>query len=93
YVCPHCDSHLWKEERTKRFSCCNNGKYAIHKLREFPLHIWHIYNTTEFQRNQRKYNSLFSFTALSAGGLRKQTWTQPYAPSMLTMHGRAYHRI
>lgn len=93
YVCPHCDSHLWKEERTKRFSCCNNGKYAIHKLREVPLHIWNIYNTTEFQRNQRKYNSLFSFTALSAGGLRKQTWTQPYGPSMLTMHGRAYHRI
>lgn len=93
YVCPHCGSQLWKEERAKRFSCCNNGKYAINKLKEVPLNIWDIYNTSEFQRHQRKYNSLFSFTALRAGGLRTQTWTQPSGSSMLTMHGRAYHRI
>lgn len=93
YVCPHCQSNLWKEERAKRFSCCANGEYAIHRLRDVPIRIWDIYHSAAFRRDQRKYNSLFSFTALSAGGLRKATWTQPHGASMLTMHGRAYHRI
>lgn len=91
HVCRHCESRLWKEE--KRFSCCKNGEYAIHKLRDIPLNVWNVYNTPEFRQNQRKYNSLFSFTALSAGGVQKRTWTQPSGVSMLTMHGRAYHRI
>lgn len=57
------------------------------------MHIWEIINSPEFRRNQRKYNSLFCFTALAAKGMRKETWTQPIEASMLTMHGRAYHRI
>ncbi|CAN0552739.1 unnamed protein product, partial [Ectocarpus sp. 12 AP-2014] len=84
---------LWKEERARRFSCCSNGEYAIHKLKNVPANVWDIYNTSHFSRNQRKYNSLFSFTALAANGLRKQTWSNPSGSSMLTMHGRAYHRI
>ena len=48
----------------------------------------------EFQRAQRGYNGLFSFTALGAGGVDKRMWTQPKrGPSMLTLHGKAYHRI
>lgn len=93
YVCPHCPSRLWKDERARRFNCCSNGEYAIHKLRHVPAHVWDIYDSAEFRRNQRKYNSLFAFTALAAKGLRNQTWTQPIGGSMLTMHGRAYHRI
>ena len=93
YVCPHCQSRLWKEERARRFNCCSNGECAIHKLRHVPAHVWDIYDSAEFRRNQRKYNSLFAFTALSAKGLPNQTWTQPIGRSMLTMHGRAYHRI
>ena len=29
YVCPHCNSMLWKEERKHRLNCCNNDKYTI----------------------------------------------------------------
>ena len=48
----------------------------------------------EFQRAQRGYNGLFSFTALGAGGVDKRSWTQPNrGPSMLTLHGKAYHRV
>lgn len=36
---------------------------------------------------------MFAFMALGAGGLQKKTWTNPPPPSMLTMHGKAYHRI
>ncbi|CAN0360939.1 unnamed protein product, partial [Ectocarpus sp. 6 AP-2014] len=60
YVCPHCGSMLWKEERAKRFSCCANGQYAIHKLKDVPVNVWDLYSTPEFRRNQRKYNSLLA---------------------------------
>lgn len=52
-----------------------------------------FFHSSEFSRNQRRCNSLFSFTALAAGGMDKRTWTNPSAPSMLTLHGKAYHRI
>jgi len=32
YVCPHCNSMLWKDERKHRVNCCNNGKYTIPAL-------------------------------------------------------------
>ena len=36
----------------------------------------------------------FLLTALGAGGVDKRSWTQPNrGPSMLTLHGKAYHRI
>ena len=52
------------------------------------------FTSKEFQRAQRGYNGLFSFTALGAGGVDRRSWTQPDGgPSMLTLHGKAYHRI
>ena len=53
--------------------------------------LQHTLSSAEISVNTT--NSLFAFTALAASGLRKQTWTQPIGTSMLTMHGRAYHRI
>ena len=52
-----------------------------------------MFSPNDFRRSQRKYNGLFAFTALGAGGLDKRTWIQLSPPSMLTLHGRAYHRI
>lgn len=93
YVCPHCNARLWKEERRARVNCCNEGKDVVAPLTAISPELWNIFNSSAFRANQRKYNGIFAFTALGAGGLQKRTWTQPAPPSMLTMHGRAYHRI
>ena len=48
----------------------------------------------QFQREQRAYNGLFSFTALGAGGIDKKSWTQPQkVQTMLNLHGKSYHKI
>ncbi|CAN0041699.1 unnamed protein product, partial [Laminaria digitata] len=91
--CPHCDVVLWQEERRRRFNCCQQGAYAINPLQDVDPELWETFHSQEFHNNQRRYNSLFSFTALAADGVQKRTWTNPSAPTMLTMHGRAYHRI
>lgn len=94
YVCPHCKSALWKEERRHRLNCCNNGKYTIPSLQPVPQHLMSVFRSSQFQRAQRAYNGLFSFTALGAGGVDKRSWTQPRkVQTMLTLHGKAYHRI
>lgn len=90
-TCQHCGSQLWKEERS--LNCCKSGAAAIPRLRPVSDHIWHLFNSREFSTYQRKYNGLFSFTALAAGGCENGTWTNPKPPSMLTLHGKAYHRI
>lgn len=91
FTCGHCRSILWKEERSNRYSCCQSGKQAIHPLLPVPSHIQYIFDTPTFQDAQRSCNGLFSFTALGAGGIDRRTWTQPAPPSMLTLHGKAYH--
>ena len=93
YVCPHCNSMLWKEERKNRLNCCTNGKYTIPALKPVPPELMNL-SSKEFQRAQRGHNGFFSFTALGAGGVDEISWTQPdRGPSMLTLHGKAYHRI
>lgn len=93
YVCPHCNSVLWKEERSSRYNCCNKGRSAIHPLKIVPESVNSIFRSASFRKAQRRYNGLFSFTALGAGGMEKRTWTEPGPPSMLCLHGKAYHRI
>ena len=39
---------------------------------------------------ERRYNGMFSFTALGAGGIEERSWTEPRPPSMLCLHGKAY---
>ena len=50
-----------------------------------------LFDEPSFIRDQRKLNSLFSFTALGASP--NGCWRGPAAPSMLTMCGKAYRRI
>lgn len=87
-LCPHCHALTWAEERT---NCCSNGSYVVEPLLPLPDDITSLYQQRTFLRNQRKYNGLFAFTALGASP--SPTWTQPSYPSMLQLHGRAYHRI
>ena len=59
------------------------------------IFIWRLFNAEAFSTYQREYNGLFSCTALRlvAGGCENITWTNPKPPSMLTLRGKAYHRI
>ena len=50
-----------------------------------------MFTEKQFLNNQRKYNGLFSLNML--GAAPTPMWTQPSYPSMLQLHGRAYHRI
>ncbi len=94
YTCPYCNSILWKEERQCRFNCCNSGKYTIPALKPVPSNLMAIFTSKHFQKAQRAYNGLFSFTALGAGGIEKKTWTHPrQGQSMLTLHGKSFHRL
>ena len=63
------------------------------RLRPIPSHLQDVFGSARFRSAQRRYNGLFAFTALGAGGIGKRSWTQPLAPSMLSLHGRAYHTI
>ena len=93
YTCQHCGSVLWKEERSGSYNCCNRGRSAIHRLKPIPQTLLSLFQTARFRESQRAYNGLFSFTALGAGGIENRSWTQGKPPTMLTLHGKAYHRI
>ena len=67
------------------------GKYEIKRLPALPQELEDLYGTPAFLLHDRGFNSLFTFTALNAAPL--PTWTEPPPPSMLQLHGRAYHRI
>ena len=94
YVCPHCNSILWKEERKHRLDCCNSAKYTILPLQPVSPELVNIFSNKKFRRAQRRYSGLVSFTAIGAGGIQKRTWTEPpKGKSMLCLHGKAHHRI
>ena len=78
-VCPHCRAWTWAEER---ISCCSNGVYVVEPLQSLSEDIAFLYR-------QRAFLQLI--TAL--GVPPSPAWTQPSIPSMLQLHGRAYHRI
>jgi len=86
--CTHCNAWTWFEES---LNCCSGGKYVVEPLVPLPAHIEDLFKTKHFQQNQRRYNGLFSFTAM--GAAPSPTWTQPNPPSCLVLHGRSYHRI
>ena len=85
--CRHCDAWTGAEESVN----CSNGKYVLEPLLPLPPDIAQLFQTRHFLTNQRRYRRLFSFTAM--GAAPSPTWTQPSYPSMLELHGRAYHRI
>jgi len=87
-LCTQCNAWTWAEEH---MNCCSNGKYVVEPLIPLPAEISQLFQTKHFLENQRRYNGLFSFTEMGADP--SPTWTQPFYPSMLQLHGRAYHRI
>ncbi|CAM9337287.1 unnamed protein product, partial [Scytosiphon promiscuus] len=86
--CDYCGAWTWAEET---INCCSRGKYVIEPLTPLPPDILTMFESRHFLLNQRRYNGLFSFTAM--GAAPTPTWTQPSYPSMLQLHGRAYHRV
>ena len=87
-ICKHCNARTWREET---INCCSSGKYVVEPLIPLSSDVEELYKTKHFLQNQRRYNGLFSFTAM--GAAPTPTWTQPSYPSMLQLHGRSYHRI
>jgi len=55
-----------------------------------PSHLQDIFGSAKFRSAQRRYNGLFAFTGLGAGGIEKRSWTQPAPSMLLSLHGRAY---
>ena len=95
-MCPHCACRKWKGETT---NCCDKGEKLWHDYEPPPPHIFEIFQQRHFYEEQRRYNALFAMTAFGAyaGPQHDQrTWVNyPLSggKSMLTLHGRAYHRI
>ena len=80
YVCPHCISMLWKDERKHRVNCCNNGKYTIPALISVLPELMNTLQVNSFKGHRDDITAYFevcSFTALGAGGVDKWSWTQP----------------
>ena len=73
-TCKHCGSQLWWEERS--LNCCEIWRRS--NSTSSPCKRLHL-ASLQFRRistYQRKYNGLFSFTALGAGGCERRTWTK-----------------
>ena len=87
-TCKYCGAKTWKEES---INCCGQGKYVVHRLKPLPPGVLNAFSSTNFLRNQRRYNNLFSFTCLGASS--GKAWCQGKPPSMMKLHGRPYHRI
>ena len=45
YVCPHCNSMLWKEERKHLLNCCNNGEYTTPDLIPVPPELMNTFKS------------------------------------------------
>jgi len=73
HVCKHCDAILWKEQK-HTYNCCN-GRSALPRLLPIPPDLMSIFSSPRFRAGQRRYNGLFAFTGLGAGGIEKRTWT------------------
>ena len=87
--CPHCDAHLFHEEKSREKWCCGQGDLFFPK--PTPL-LETFYENTEFLGNLREYNNLFAFTALGVtGGF--QGAPGGYGPNMVKIQGKIYHRI
>ena len=76
--CSYCQALMWIEERTSGTesnphftSCCLNGSVSMpagHKIPQFLLHLLvdHNENAQQFRRFIRLYNSVLSFSSMSA---------------------------
>jgi hypothetical protein len=94
-MCPHCQCRKWKGEKT---NCCDGGTKLWPDYEPPPPHIIDIYRDRDFYAQQRRYNALFAMTAFGANKgpvIEKtpKTWVTYPGKSMLTLCGRAYHRI
>ena len=92
-VCPHCACRKWKGETT---NCCDKGKKLWKTYKAPPQNISILFQERKFYLHQRRYNALFAMSAFGAStssNTERRTWTQPNGDSMLTLHGRAYHRL
>lgn len=105
YVCIHCNTNMWYEERSakkkkenppKFSSCCSNGKVQLPKLKAPPETLKNLLSANDakckhFLKNIRAYNMMFSFTSM--GGKIDHSINKGGAPYVFKLHGTNYHQI
>ena len=92
YVCPHCHSMLWKEEKRHGINCCNKRKYTIPFLKPVPPESMTAFRGNQFQRGQRAYSGLISFTQVVLTGKVGRSLKKRRQCSLYT-EKKAYRRI
>ncbi|XP_050290504.1 uncharacterized protein LOC126728763 [Quercus robur] len=106
YVCVHCGSILWYEERTvkskrprnPKFSlCCMEGKVKLPLLRKAPPLIDELLDPLGSDRSKtfrtliRTYNAMFAMTSM--GGKVDSRINDGRHPYIFKLNGQNHHRI
>ena len=106
YVCVHCGSILWYEERTvkskrprnPKFSlCCMEGKVKLPLLRKAPPLIDELLDPLGSDRSKtfrtliRTYNAMFAMTSM--GGKIDSRINDGIHPYIFKLNGQNHHRI
>ena len=90
--CEHCNAEVLNSESPG--FCCgkNENKDAVLiTLPPVPNTLQSMYDTLkDLQNSSRKYNNLFSMSAIGATGFFEK---KPTGVSNLILHGRTYHRM
>ena len=106
YVCVHCGSILWYEERTvkskrpknPKFSlCCMEGKVKLPLLKKAPPLIDELLDPLGSQQSKtfrtliRSYNAMFAMTSM--GGKVDNSINDGRGPYIFKLNGQNHHRI
>ncbi|XP_019175634.1 PREDICTED: uncharacterized protein LOC109170955 [Ipomoea nil] len=105
YVCEHCNSFFWYNERSsnskgsenpKYSACCVNGKIKLPLMTKPPQKLHDLFFRTSdknkcFLKNIRSYNNMFCFTSM--GGKIDRTINNGTSPPIFRINGQNFHRI
>ena len=86
----HTSVHIAMLEEETSF-CSREGKFQLAPLPLLPRGWLEMYQGVVFKTVSRRYNALFSFTAIGVSG--EEGLVQEGAASCAKIHGRMYHRV
>ncbi|KAK9074064.1 hypothetical protein SSX86_006661 [Deinandra increscens subsp. villosa] len=104
-ICDICKAKLWKQESTnvrttvlgKAYSfCCGYGKVQLPPMKDPDDRFAKLFKASDsksrfFQKNIRRYNSMFSFTSM--GGKIDNSVNKGKGPYCFRLSGENYHTI
>ncbi|XP_025611896.1 uncharacterized protein [Arachis hypogaea] len=103
--CLYCNASMWEDEKLSKSRrntipkfglCCMDGKVELPILKMVPqtlqdLHSMNNDRARYFQKNIRKFNSMFSFTSMA--GKVNHAINNGSAPPTFSLSGQNYHSI